>query len=146
MDTSTVVDILNELLVAEHQSLAPRLLESIVFVSRDTVKGVQPVRRMADQSKEHTEWLTGMILELGGEPGPRFGDPTSADLHYQNIRHALPRLIDGHGTLIRKYSLATPKVESEPRAGELVSRILARHREHTDTLKQLSEQSALSAG
>ena len=146
MDTSTVVDILNELLVAEHQSVARRLLESTMFVSRDTVSGARPVRQMAHQNQEHAEWLTGLILELGGEPGPRFGDPTSADLHYQDIRHALPRLIDGHETLMRKYSLAAPRVDSEPQAGELVSRILARHREHADTLKQLGEQSALSAG
>ena len=81
MDTSTVVDILNELLVAEHQSVARRLLESTMFVSRDTVSGARPVRQMAHQNQEHAEWLTGLILELGGEPGPRFGDPTSADLH-----------------------------------------------------------------
>ena len=146
METSTVVDILNELLTAEHQSVARRLLESTVFIPRSAISGFESLQQMARDNREHTEWLTGLILELGGEPGPRFADLTSADLHYQDFHHALPRLTSGHEALMRKYSLAAGRVDSEPQAGELVSRILARHREHADTLKQLGERPAPSAG
>lgn len=145
METPTVIDILNELLTTEHRSLARRLQEATVFVSRETIGEVEQIRQMADESREHAEWLTRLILELGGEPGVRLSDPTTADLHYQKVRHTLPRLISDHQTLIRKYSLAAQHVDSEPEASELLSRILARHREHADNLNQLCGPTTPSA-
>ena len=146
METSTVVDILNELLTAEHQSVARRLLESTVFIPRSAISGFESLQQMARDNHEHTEWLTGLILELGGEPSPRFGDPTSADLHYQDFHRVLPRLISGHEALVHKYSLAAGRVDSEPQAGELVARILARHREHADTLMKFGGQPVPNTG
>ena len=47
METSTVVDILNELLTAEHQSVARRLLESTVFIPRSAISGFESLQQMA---------------------------------------------------------------------------------------------------
>ncbi len=141
MDSQTVIDILNELLVAEQQGLAHRLRESTVYISELAVGDAGRVRKLATQSDEHAEWLTNLILESGGSPGPRRGDVRSADLHYQELRHVLPRLARDQAELIRKYALACERVAAEPRTATLVARILARHQAHLDALRRPGTES-----
>ena len=145
MDTQTVVDLLNELLANEQRTPAHRLLESNVIVSRVAMDGLGPVQAMARASREHTAWLTELILELDGAPGLRFGDPTSADLHYQELHHALPRLVREHQALIRKYELASERLAGEPEAQEVVERILARHRKLLSALEQVRSRTTAEA-
>ena len=145
MDTQTVVDLLNELLANEQRAPAHRLLESNITLSRVAMDGLGPVQAMARASREHMEWLTELILELDGAPGLRFGDPTSADLHYQELHHALPRLVREHQALIRKYELASDRLAGEPEAQEVVQRILAHHREHLSTLEQFGSRTTAGA-
>lgn len=146
MDLQTVVDILNELLAAEQRSLARRLVESTLFVSLPTMEDAKIVRHMADKSVEHAQWLTKQILDLEGVPGLRFGDVSTANLHYQELRHALPRLLRDHEELIRKYKLACGRLGSDSPDVQLVPRILARHQEHHDLLQRLTGQSTGSPG
>ena len=145
MDTSTVIDLLNELLASEQRTLAHRLLEANVTVPRVVTDGLGVVQEMARESREHAAWLTELILELDGAPGLRFGDPTSADLHYQELDHALPRLVREHQALIRRYELASDRLAGEPEAQEVVQRILARHREHLSALEQFGTRTTAGA-
>lgn len=127
MADHAVHDILNELLVEEQCSLAIRLVESNVFVTRVATDELDTVKRMAGACKKHSEWLTDLILALGGLPGPRGTRTTSADLHFQDIRHVLPRLVDDCESLVSLYTRASRHVADEPLAAELVARIRARH-------------------
>ena len=145
MDTSTVVDLLNELLANEQRAPAHRLLESNVVLSRVAMDGLGLVQTMAGESREHAAWLTELILDLDGAPGLRFGDPTSADLHYQELHHALPRLVREHQALIRRYELASDRLAGEPEAQEVVQRILARHRKHLSALEQVGSRTTAGA-
>jgi hypothetical protein len=145
-DTQSIIDILNELLAFEQCSLAPRLIECSVFVSSLTVEQYELVQRMSARTTEHGSWLVDVIIRLGGVPGLRIGSTASADLHYLDLPHAMPRLIADHEALIRKYKLAAERVVAEPLAAEMVGRILARHQDgHTTLLKLTGGNAVVSA-
>jgi len=141
MEDQATVAVLNELLALEQRNLAGRLLESTVFVSRLCVKDLNLVKRMAQASAEHGAWLAEAIIGLDGVPGPRHGDVHTADLHYLDLRHVLPRLITDHQNLIQKYTLAAARIASESKANSVASRILRHHQEELDSLRQLPSES-----
>ncbi len=146
MDAQTLTNILNELLAAEQCSLTQRLVESTVFVSELSVEGAAALEQMATASGEHGAWLAGAIGEFGGIVGIPVHDLASADLHFQDLHRALPRLVGDRESLIQKYTLASERVGSEPRAAQLVARIMERHREELATLKRLADRSVGTAG
>jgi len=138
MSEPAVHDILNELLVEEQRCLAVRLVESTVFVNQAAMDELGNVQRMARASRKHGAWLADLILSLGGVPGLRGIKASSADLHYQDLRHVLPRLVEDCESLVRLYTRALQHVDDEPLAVELVTRIRSRHQEALDSLKQLA--------
>lgn len=137
MNTENIIDILNELLAIEQGRLATRLMESRPFVPPLSAGALRTIERMAGQSKEHDAWLVEAISILGGVPGLRMCDAATADLHYQRLDRAFPRLLADHEELTRKYALAAERVAAEPQAASVVQRILARHRDDLDVLRQL---------
>lgn len=145
METQTIVAILNELLMTEQGSLAVRLTESTVFVSHSSVEDSRIVQQMVRAGEEHGAWLTHAILQLGGVPGPRNPDTMSADLHFQELRRLLPRLLADREALVRKYALAAQRFGRERQAGEVVGRILERHQEELTSLQRLGGQSVSAA-
>ncbi|MFH1108615.1 MAG: hypothetical protein V1790_05385 [Planctomycetota bacterium] len=138
MDRGLVVAILNELLTLEQRSLAPRLLESTVFVSDLSVAAFSLVQRMAHATGDHTAALTKLVLDSGGSPGPRSSSVATADLHFQELQHVLPRLIADQQALIRKYAIAAQRLADEPHALALATRILQRHQQDLERLHELS--------
>jgi hypothetical protein len=137
MDRGLVVAILDELLTLEQRSLAPRLLESTVFVSDLSVAAFGLVQRMAHATGDHAAALTKLILDCGGSPGPRGSSVTTADLHFQELQRVLPRLIADEQALIRKYAIAAQRLSDELRASALVTRILQRHQQDLEKLHEL---------
>jgi hypothetical protein len=138
MNDAPLIAVLNELLAAEQQNLAPRLFESTLFVSRLDVEAYDVVRTMAQTCREHCSALTELILDLGGQPAPRTGDVTTADLHFLELHYVLPRLIADQRLLEHKYSVAAPRVAAEPGAAALVSRVLDRHRRDLVRIQSLN--------
>lgn len=137
MTDPQVIDVLNELLAREQRSWPARLFESTVFVSQLSVQDLRLVESMNRMATEHARWLAELILALGGTPGPRIDDVTTADLHFQELHHLLPRLVHEHELLVRRYTVAAERVTSEPQAAQLVTRILERHQQ---SLEQLQER------
>lgn len=146
MDAQTLTNILNELLAAEQCSLTQRLVESTVFVSELSVEEAAALEQMVRASEEHGAWLAGAIGEFGGVVGMPVHDPASADLHFQDLHRALPRLVTDRESLLHKYTLASERVSGEPRAVQLVARIMERHREELASLRRLGERSVRTAG
>ncbi|MHC4697452.1 MAG: hypothetical protein ACYTFA_11980 [Planctomycetota bacterium] len=146
MAEPAVVDILRELLVAEQGSLAPRLLESTVFVSDLAVDDLNAIKDMARAGEEHSAWLTELILSLGGAPVLREGDMTTADLHYQAVQCVLPRLVQDRESLVEHYTRVSDRVSEEPRATDLVARILSRHQEERGRVQQLIDKRVKPSG
>ncbi len=132
-------DILNELLSAEHGSVAPRLVESTLFVSRLAVEDLVTVRKIARVCRDHCGWLTELILDLGHTPWPRVNDPRSADLHFQELRQVLSRLTADLEALIRKYTAAAGRVADEPRAATLIARILDSYGDDLAAIQKLRD-------
>lgn len=141
MNDASLITVLNELLAAEQRNLAPRLFESTLFVSRLDVEAYDVVRTMAQACREHCAALTELILDLGGQPAPRTGDVTTADLHFLELHYVLPRLIADQRFLERKYAVAAPGVAAEPDAAALVSRVLDRHRRDLERIQSLNAHS-----
>ena len=145
MDQGLVVAILNELLTLEQRSLAPRLLESTVFVSDLSVAAFSLVQRMAQATGDHTAALTKLILDCGGSPGPRSPSVATADLHFQELQHVLPRFIADQEAFVRRYTTAAERLSGEPRALALVTRILQRHQQDLEKLGELSSAPKVGA-
>ena len=135
-DTLTVTRILNELLVEEQRSLPFRLLESTPFVSQLHVSALSLVNGMVRASLEHGAWLSELIADLGGSVGPRGTNPASADLHYEGLQSAFPRLLEDRELLVHVFSAAIPHVSAEPTAIEFVGRILSRHQTELEEIRQ----------
>ena len=95
---------------------------------------------MAEQSAEHCAWLVDLITGLGGVPGPRPADASTADLHYQRIERVFPRLIFDHEALIESFALGAERVAEQPEASGVVRHILQRHRDDLVELKRLEKK------
>ena len=137
MNAHDVIDILNELLAREQGQLAVRLAESTLFVSPQSVDEHLVVQRMTTDSLDHCKCLVAAITEFGGSPAHRPGHVDSADLHFQELHHVIPRLLVDHESLIQSYRRAAQRLAVEPRAAEVVGKILARHQADLDALRQL---------
>jgi hypothetical protein len=146
MNVRLIIDVLNELLTVEQRRLSIRLMEAKIFVSQLAIDDLRIVQRLADQSTEHCAWLVGAITKLGGVPGIRVADVTSADLHYQELRRVLPRMVSDHKALIEKYRIAAERVAADSEAAEVVGRILRRHQEDLEVLTEVSGDGVEAAG
>ncbi len=128
MGKPTVVEVLNRLLSCEQRLSAGRFLGSRLFVPPAASAELSALERIAAESREHVEWLTGLLVELGGAPDPRpVVNILSTDLHYQDLTDVLPRMKADRKALAEQYSEALSLLADEPDAAALVSRILARH-------------------
>lgn len=135
MNRPAIVDILNELLAYEQRNLVTALQESTLFVSRLSMDDVQMVENLAESGRQNAAWLAETIHRLGGVPGLRRIDPSAADLHYQELRHARPRLLADREAMVARYEAAADKVGDEPAGAEVTSRILRRHRDELASLQ-----------
>jgi len=142
MNKKDVIAVLNELLALEQRRVLMRLEESTAFVSDMDMEMELHVRRMADECRENCARLVTTILSLGGAPAPRMGDVRSADLHFQELHHVLPRLLADQENLIASYRKAAARVSVEGKAAGVVGEILARHQKDLEQLKALVEKRA----
>jgi hypothetical protein len=131
-----VISMLNQLLGAEQCNLAPRLVQSEVFVSGMSVRASEVVHRMADTTRRNCEQLVDLIIDLGGEPRPRPCDVSAANLHYQELSYVLPQLVQAHEKLVRQYNEARPRLAGSQAASGLVSKILSHHESDLSSLKE----------
>ncbi|MEK7730864.1 MAG: hypothetical protein AAB385_03410 [Planctomycetota bacterium] len=138
MDRAQVIAILNELLTLEQRSLSLRLLEATVSVSSLSVPALVLVQRMTAATRDHGAALANLILDLGGTPAPRHYLIATADLHFQDLHHVLPRLVADQVAVVRSYTLAAQRLSDDPRALALVNRILQQHQQQLQALSELS--------
>ena len=137
MSEESVAAALNTLLAAEQQLLANRLFESTVFVSNASVTAAQLTARLAAQSRLNQEALAQRIIALGAMPALRRGDTRSADLHYQELRAVLPRLVADYERLVERYRAVGAPVSEDPESSRLVARVLAVLDQELRSLKDL---------
>lgn len=144
MSREEVLAVLDELLTLERRSLAARVLESGVFLTRSSVGELAAVHAMADASDHNAHRLSAAIESLGGVPGLRRGDLTTADLHFQSLEHVASLLPADCETMIEQYERAIDLVADEPEAARLVGALIEGHRDrlaaarakHADTASE----------
>lgn len=144
MANPAIVGVLRELLAAEQKSIAPRLMESTIFVARPELREFEAVRRAALATRDNERRLSELLLSLGGMPGPRSADPRTGDLHFLEVPFVIPRLAADREALIRKYEAAAGRVAKEPRAATLIGEILERHRSELAELRRMTETTRLA--
>ena len=137
MELPSVISVLNELLTLEQAAPAPRMFESTVFISQLSIDDWPVAKRIAATSQKHSAMLAEFIQDIGGTPGLRAQDVMTADLHFQELRWALPRLITQQQTLIEKYNIASKYVASHAAASSLINQITKQHQESLASLQEL---------
>ncbi|MFQ5462728.1 MAG: hypothetical protein ACE5E5_08890 [Phycisphaerae bacterium] len=144
MSDDTVLALLDELLALEQRQLAVRLRESAVFVSRKSIDQQRVVQRLCEQADRNAELLVRTMTRLGGSPGPRVGDLATASLHFLELSSVRPALIDDLAALVKAYRIAAERVAVDPRAADVVGRILQGHQTDLDALSKAQEVDAAS--
>ena len=139
MNGDAVVAVLNALLAAEQQSIAPRLFESTVFVSDASTGAARLAERLVAQSNSTQSALAERIIDLGGEPRLRSGNSMSADLHYLEVHAVLPRVIADYRRLIETYREAGERIGNDSGGSALVARLTTAHEEELHSLEELAE-------
>jgi len=142
MSHESVLSMLDELLALEQRQLAVRLGESAVFVARKSLDRRGVIPRLCEQADRNAELLVHTMGLLGGSPGPRVGDLSSAGLHFQELSCVLPALVDDLAALVKAYRVAAERVSIHPRAADVVGRILQGHQAELDTLSAPREANA----
>lgn len=140
MAIDSTIAILNELLAMEQQCIAVRLVESTMFVSSLSVRDNQLLRELSDKSTDHSRRLVDAILALGGSPGPRTVDASSADLHFQELHCVLPRLMADQQLLINCYRAAAASISDEVQAIDVIQAILQDHERGLEQLKKTTDE------
>lgn len=135
MDQRTV-EIINELLAAEQASTVRRVVESTAFVSPLSARQASAVRNIAGEMADHGAWLVDLLSRAGRSPGPRFGNVRSADLHFLDISHALPRIIADFQRLANMCDRGARLVQDSD-ASSVIAKMAERHRTHAETLRKL---------
>ncbi|MCH9058745.1 MAG: hypothetical protein IIB55_08975, partial [Planctomycetes bacterium] len=141
MDRKTI-DIVQELLAAEQASIALRLAESTLFVAPPSAAEASALGRIAGEINEHSAWLVDVLARAGRSPGPRISDLSTADLHFQEISFALPRLTADLTRLAHLCERAATEVATDQTVAPVVARMTERHRKHVEKSAALSGTAA----
>lgn len=132
------LDVLNRLHQAQKHSLLPRLIELKVFVDWALAHEMRLVRRMIEDQARHDEWLAQAAEACDGVLLPASPDPSSASLHYVDLRCLLPRVISSVERLVAAYGQAVQQSDSlTPLAAETVARIYHRNQSQLEQLKAI---------
>lgn len=140
MKNESVIEILNELLTCESQSLLPRLGEAIIFVCWASADQQRAVSTMIDQGTEHRAWLVEAIRDLGGDPLPAGADIQSTNVHFLDLSFVLPRTTEDRKRLLALYESATAQVGAHALAGSVIARITERLGRHVEQLTDLMKK------
>lgn len=134
MSIDASIDILNELLERQSQSTLPRLGESEVFFSRASADERAAVQRMIDEDVEHRAWLVDAIIDLGGHPLPSRASARSTNTHYLDLDYLLPAVHEDRKKIVAAYESAATHVGANPRAAEVIAKIVTRLNRHVAQL------------
>jgi hypothetical protein len=140
MAIDDLIDSVNRLYALESCSLMQRLAESQAYIPTGANAEAFDLQRMIDEETQHGASLVTLLDELNTTPGPRGVSIMSGNLHYNQLHVLLPRLIEDKHRLIGEYQAALSIAEFEPRAADVLGRLLASHRRHLARLEELAQQ------
>jgi len=115
------VEILNDLLDAELNSVFRFMGEGSPYLSRATAEVRRPLADMVASSDRRAGEIYSMIESLGGTPVPRGLRPEEQYLAFLSLKFLLPKLVTEKELTIRRYENAIAGLKKLPeRAGEAI--------------------------
>ncbi|MFH0980348.1 MAG: hypothetical protein V2A79_02275 [Planctomycetota bacterium] len=147
MTDPRVLDLLNDVLAAMEKCPHARLAETGVFLSSVGTEEYDALCRILEDERRQTLELADLLIELGGVPASAAPDFHTARLHYLDLHFLLGEVLHAEAQL-----LAGCESALEPLAGtnctpayQLVSGIVAAHREHIALLRRFTAQTSACA-
>jgi hypothetical protein len=142
-----VVEVLNDLLDAELNSVFRFMGEGSPYLSRATAEVRKPLAEMVEASHRRAGELYAMIETLGGTPIPRGLQPEEQYLAFLSLQFLLPKLVDAKKLTIQRYKNALSAIKKLPDGGPEVMNLLNAHiAEHQQQLQTLEHAAAHVAG
>lgn len=129
---ATVVETLNRLLRAEYESPIPRLAEAAPFVNWPAAADRARIEPMLKDARSHEQALTELILKLRGAPAPPRYETRTGGMHYVDLVHLMPGIIDGLRRLIRAYE--SVGITGNAEADALIANNLSTYQHHLANL------------
>ncbi len=142
MANERAVEILNRLLLAEYESLVPRLAEADPYVSLSSAEDRARIAGIGEDVKAHVRDLVQMILKLRGSPAPRRFATDSGGVHYVKLSSLMPAIMANLRELISTYESASGAT-GVPDADMLIGAILDNYRRHFAILEKMHANPAL---
>jgi bacterioferritin (cytochrome b1) len=140
-----VIEILNDLLDAELNSVFRFMGEGSPYLSRATADVRRPLAEMVTSSQRRAQELYDLIEQLGGSPIPRGLQPEEQYLAFLSLKFLLPKLVDAKKLAIERYENAKRALGNRsPEATAVLDRHLAEHREQLAILEKAAESVARS--
>jgi hypothetical protein len=133
------LEVLNRLFAAERRSLLPRLAETGAFVTWASAADMILVQQMVAQEEEHLGWLAEAAEQCCGALYPASLDVHTGHLHYLDLHAMMPLVMRSIEELVRLYKQAGEQPLTLE-AADAIYRILARHTQHLDQLRQLQDR------
>jgi len=121
------VEILNDLLDAELNSVFRFMGEGSPYLSRATAEVRKPLAEMVESSSRRAGELFDLIERLGGSPIPRGLRPDEQYLAYLSLKFLLPKLVTDKKLCIRRYENAINGIKTVPDGTDDVMQTLSRH-------------------
>lgn len=136
------VEILNDLLDAELNSVFRFMGEGSPYLSRATAEVRQPLAKMVASSDRRAGEIYSLIESLGGTPIPRGLRPEEQYLAFLSLKFLLPKLVTERELTIRRYENAIAGLKKAPeRAGEAIQLLNGQLRELRDEFTVLQRAS-----
>jgi hypothetical protein len=142
-----VVEVLNDLLDAELNSVFRFMGEGSPYLSRATAEVRQPLASMVESSHRRAGELYALIESLGGSPVPRGLRAEEQYLAFLSLQFLLPKLVTEKRLTIQRYQNALRAIGNLPDSTRQVHDVLERHiAENRQELGTLEQSAAHVAG
>ncbi len=137
-DRQAAGKLLEALYAAERGHLLLRVPEIAPFADRRAAGHLRTVRQLAQEAREHLDWLAEAAEACGAGIAPAAPPADAGHLHYLDLRTLLPRLIESTERLLERYrSCSARQAAGKPEVDEVLTRILGRHQIHLETLNRI---------
>ena len=121
------VEILNDLLDAELNSVFRFMGEGSPYLSRATAEVRRPLADMVASSDRRAGEIYSMIESLGGTPVPRGLRPEEQYLAFLSLKFLLPKLVTEKELALKHYRNALDRMRTLPQASPEIIGMLERH-------------------
>ena len=121
------VEILNDLLDAELNSVFRFMGEGSPYLSKATAEVRKPLQEMVNTIPRRTREIADLIDSLGGVPTPRNIQPEEQYLAFLSLKFLLPKLVHEKNLAIRRLQNAIAGIRSAPERPPEVMQLLESH-------------------